>query len=397
MSYKYLILHTIFFYGCVTGQDYKQNSWALLEKAEEIDCSPWPVPESDIDTQNLQVVHANDKIGFVTTGRSRTAQVVRYWTRFEGSLDLEVSDLKKLEWGADPKYLGFSNLGQNPLVILEQGSKGRSIEFRNPSTNIIKFSKSLEKSFLSRGVGITHGNGAWLLYKPIEGVPSIEDRPWMLKSVDVSRKGKVSIVDYKGLKMNGDPRVYTETNGNGIAIWVDRGSSEAPTQGEFKSAFVTTTGKAFSTKVVDKGDKSEIESWDFIYDPNFKSLAWISGDSLLGNAHLAVAMMEWNKGVSLIKSRKEIALGGSHAGRPRYIKSDGKVLLVLPQWKTRKSTLAIFQLSPNMQSSPRYFGKFNETRVLQDVFTYGDDHRLLVVMKEKKRFKQNFYLCELDY
>ena len=107
--------------------------------------------------------------------------------------------------------------------------------------------------------------------------------------------------------------------------------------------------------------------------------------------------MEWNKGVSLIKSKKKFNLGGSHAGRPRYVRSGEKVLLILPQWKTRKSTLATYELQPNTGNPPRYFGKFNETRVLQQVFTYGEDQRMLAIMKEKQQFKQIFYICDLDY
>ena len=144
MVYIPSIILMLFSWGCVTNSGTQQNSWVLLDKAEDIECSQWPIPDSDIDTQSLKVIEANGKVGFVSTGRTRTSQSVRYWTKFTGETAIEVSHLKKLEWGSDPEYLGFSTLGQGPLIILEQGSKSRSIEFRNPSTNIIKFSKRLQ-------------------------------------------------------------------------------------------------------------------------------------------------------------------------------------------------------------------------------------------------------------
>jgi hypothetical protein len=175
-----------------------------------------------------------------------------------------------------------------------------------------------------------------------------------------------------------------------LAVWRnDKGDRR------FQVRHLGRDGAAGEPVVLPVKIEDDVESWSAAaYGQGFY-LAYVEGDSLVGQAVLRVAYFNWRDGQPSVQWEKEDAIKDVHAGEPVFAAAEDGLELLLLNWVDDESTIARYQVSAGKLGPPSFSGVFERGARLTEAFSDAGGDDLFALMRYREDNKWTFKVCAL--
>ncbi len=372
--------------GCVTSGGHKTTSgWLVLDKAAEARCAPWPKHEKDLQTDEVLFVPGLKK-GFLSSGLKRDASPQNYFAPFNGEPQVEEDDLVPMALGRSSVLLGGMTIGGRPAaVVVHNVSEGKStIEVRTVSDNVVKFKADLAAFNAIEGSVTPSAGGYWVLFKS-------EENEYRIAFIDMRKPSAPALRSVANVSFKDKPQVVASAAKPGaIVVWLD-GSTGKP----FKAQQLTEEGVAGIATVWDVAVAAQVESWSVTQHAGSYYVAFVDGDSLVGQADLRISQLNWGDGAVAVRWTKNVPIRDIHVTEPVFLASSKGLEVLLLNWVDEESTIARYILAGGNIGKPAYSGVFRKGTRIVDAFTGKSADETYVITRHRDDTRWGFQICEI--
>jgi hypothetical protein len=374
------------------------SEWAPLKEASQVDCLPFPKPAGVLEVTKIDSPVAPGA-PFVLEGRSRRgAAYVKHLFPFSSLKKFEDPKMIDLTESKEVYYLGMGWDGKVPVLVEEEVSgKGATMRLR-AVPGLKPIGKPMKMEYATEDPKLTHSKGgAWLLSKQREfgdEQSALEDRPYFVHYANF-QDGNAKVQPFK-FNVHGRPKfVSMDQKRESLAVvWLDEGTAEKHSPPQFKVRLVNKSG--LSSKEMPIPLKLEgAETWDAAMSKDGLVLAFIDGDSLMGDAKLRVVRGIVSKTGIKIVWQKSIPLSNQHTFSPKFVTSKEGSLLAVQRWLDNESTVSLYEITKNDFKLQGNYGVFKEGFMFADFFISPNDKALLGVSRYKDGHLKHFGLCKI--
>lgn len=370
--------------GCQTfaGRNKATSGWYALEKAEAVKCSSWPLRERDLQLDELAFIRA-PRPGFLATGLKRDASPLTYYTPFKGSSQIDADDFAAFDLGRQAVILGAASTGQQTAVIVARNSAAKAtLEVRALQNNVVKAKAELGGFNVVDGWTAVSQGGVYVAYKS-------EDNLYHLAFL-ATRGGKLALhivdVTYKDR-----PAVLTLPSRPGaLVVW-----KEGETGRPFRVAAAPEDGTIGAPMTLDIDVVSQTESWSATAQPGHDYLAFVDGDSLIGQAELKIAAFAWGDGAPHVQGTRTAPLKDVHVTEPVFLAGGKGLEVLLLNWIDEESTIARYMVAGSTLGKPVYSGVYPKGTRIVEAFTGDSPDDLYVLTRNRDDNRWAFQVCEL--
>ena len=396
LLFNYLILGQILS-GCVNfGNKEPISNWAEIRNVDDVTCQKWPQTADVLRYENLLFMDVKNR-ALLAAGITRDGRKVQKYINVTKGFAFESAKLMTLNWGSRFQFLGSGKLFSNDVVYLKTGTKktGPILQIRDLTKNTVLQSAKLGSKDIAEGRVYPKSDGAWLIYKEEQKDIALEDAnsKVILAMLDGS---KLKIKKFNGFSARGDPVVLPINMKRALTIWLDVGTSGRRSNPEFKVREVGVNGLMTRERVVRLPMSGQIESWSATAGDEGIFLAWIEGDSLLGDAVLRVAKLEWYQNQVNTKWIKEVRLENSHVAQPFWVGPSAKKWLILPKWSDHEITLGRLDVSASGIEVRKNMGVFDPGTAFESAFWVNDQRSPGIIMSYRAGMIRSWAVCTLD-
>lgn len=376
----YLLLVTA---GCVHTPDTEYKSkWVKLDQSRKIKCVDWPLDKKDVRIEDIWHASGKDP-GFLVSIVQRSGNLKFYWYPFSDSSRNWLESRKSFPIPEEAVIAG----------LVQIDNRSRPIYFINKS----------DKTYLEYlpYPGSETKNLGEFSSDSISGASSVQDRGnlWIYAQHDNDEKHSTSL---SHLDVKADPIIkkINQTDFGEIPLLIPTKSSESlyVLKSDLSTIMVSSVSKskivgtetAFSL-AADQG----IENWSAALMSPFLYIAYVDGDSLIGDAklHILKYKEKYNKFKEINKFDYKIE--DTHISKLHLFKNKNKIALLMMQWVDQESTIARFFISEHKVSGPEYLGVFPKGSQISLVFSDEKTEDLFVIVRHKKADFLEYKMCRL--
>ncbi len=138
----------------------------------------------------------------------------------------------------------------------------------------------------------------------------------------------------------------------------------------------------------------QIESFaTYLRDGNFH-LAYVDGDSLVGESSLKVTKAALEGGSPSVKWTRQSSLRNVHVTEPVFVNSKKGLELLVLKWVDEESTIARYMVTAEGIGKPTYAGVFKRGSRIMEAFSV-DAGRAFAITRSKGSDNWDFLVCRL--
>jgi hypothetical protein len=375
--------------GCAIFSSKKTNSeWDVLSSVDKVSCASWPLAENDIQVNEIKVSQnaaAKVQVAFAASVVKRNGAPGFYYVPFDDDAKLNRDDLVPLKLGRGSILIGSSLMAETPVVGVVRNQTEKAIfELRTVKDNVVRFSTDAAELPIADGEILTVDHGAWLSYRR-------DDNGIRFSFIDWEKPTKIEAKNFRTVAFGGQPVALAKADKSGIlALWRDDKGDR-----RFQVRNLARDGQTAAPVTLDVKIDGTVESWSAASFGQGYFLAYVEGDSLVGQATLRVAYFNWRDGVPVVQWQKEQIIKDVHVGEPMFSAVNDKLDLLLLNWVDDESTIARYQVSSGTLGQPKFSGVFERGARLVKAFTDAKRSDSFVLMRYREDNKWTFKVCEL--
>ena len=319
--------------GCITENSKKvESEWKDLDRVGAIQCSVWPLKQSEIDIANMIASGAGEG-GFVATMRLRNGSMLPVMAETRGRDKINSDDLKSFPIGRDAYVVAMSEWGHEPIAFVVQNKNDRAwLEIRAIRDNrlVSRMAAPLSDE-VNSGRLLANKTGWWLQLNHSDSQSS-----FVHVTPDRSQNWKFVIAAFQSSSKLAH-LTASESDADAIVAELPRGTDSD--QSQFVMTRVDHAGKFTDFGKMTLPTKGGIESWSASRLGNKLIISVVRGDSMIGQASLLVAATS-NHGGGALAWKKEFPMFDTHLGEPVWLSNGSRAILGLIRWVDGESSLS---------------------------------------------------------
>ena len=366
--------------GCSFGKSDTKSDWIVLENADSVACSAWPKREKDLDISEISFQGSTSS--FLVKGTNRNTSRYTYDLKFDDDEDVDPQDRPNFQIGRSAQVAGLVKMGAADHFVVFEDRQGKTqVEFRNTATNVVELSFSMNERQLTP-LGVYPSNfGVWISYKNADQVN---------RFVFVDQRAKKNAKPvFVGLSFTDLPRVnLSEADGSIILTVIDRQKTK------FSVFTIDVTGKASEAMSVTTKVTYEIESYATYFNNSNFYIAYVDGDSLVGESSLKLLKAGIEGGSVAAKWTRQSSLRNVHVNEPVFVYSKKGLELLVLKWVDEESTIARYMVTADGLGKPTYAGVFKRGSRIMDAFSV-EAGRAFAITRSKGSDNWDFLVCRL--
>jgi hypothetical protein len=329
--------------GCTTTSI--KSKWMDLRSAASVDCKEWPVNTAVIEISDINVL-GSEPYGFFSQQKLRTGAPAVFWHGFSDP-DLFKSDhVERRDYGRGSKVLGVFSLARQPHVVLSQRHKDKSfLEIRRITGDYKQVFKSQLFDFeILDGEVLKTEQTVWVALNPdsskrhIYGA-SFKDGKW---EGTLSKKANLRSGDDVKFVSLGSDRL-------GVVAFSQKSTGKDGKLG-FEFQLVLPGGDVNDLGVVSIDVKNQLETWAVVGRDQNLQMAFVDGDSLVGQGFLNVAAINIASGVPVVQKQIRRPYPDIHLGEPVWLQRIAQDEVLLPKWLDGEATVERLQVEGSLSS-----------------------------------------------
>jgi hypothetical protein len=367
--------------GCSFGKSDTKSDWIVLEKAESVACSTWPKRAKDLEISEISFQTSSSS--FLVKGTNRNTSRFSYELQFDNDEDVDPQDRANFEIGRSAQIAGLVKVGgADQFVVFEDRQGKTQVEFRNTASNTVELSFATNERQLTP-LGIYPSNfGVWISYKNADQV---------VRFVFVDHRiGKNAKPVFSSLNFSDAPKVnVSEADGRIILTTVDDRQKT-----KFSIVSIDIKGKASEKMAVTTNVTYQIESYATYFNNGNFYIAYVDGDSLVGESTLKLVKAGIEGGAVETKWTRQSSLRNVHVNEPVFVYSKKGLELLVLKWVDEESTIARYMVTADGLGKPTYAGVFKRGSRIMDAFSV-DAGRAFAVTRSKGSDNWEFLVCRL--
>lgn len=382
--------------SCATGNEITPKSeWSKLSEAKATHCKDWPLGEQDLEIRDIKITHVGGT-SFLVSAIGRDGQPLYYLAPFEGRVSLDYGDQKPLAFGKKAVPLGASVFKGTPVAWLGQSdADGKGfLELRSLTDNTVVAKTPLKDHVVQEGDLYNDERGSWLFYRgsrPSEdgAMESVGDGYPLLARGEKGPSG-LMIRPFNQLKYDGQPKMLASKD-KALVVWPKtvKRDSQFFLKMMNEAGNVTASG-GLSLKIKD------LEGWAIAAMPNEYLIAYVEGDSLVGNATLQIVRFTVGEFGVKVVSAKRFPLANQHVSDPLWVVQNGEAWLMLLTWVDEESTASIYHVGASDIKDPILSGIFRKGSRIGGAFLEQKSGDLFSVMRFREGNGWKWQLCKAD-
>ncbi len=389
----FVIIQGFIFVGCTSLFGPKTvSNWKQLESVDSISCKNWPLKPQDIGVNDVVVANGFNQTNILAESIQRNGSKLHYYYSFKGSPRIDVGDVKPLRLGADSSLVRANQSISGDLVaVIKNKSRGRSVvEFRRIKDNIVLHTtRSLGKEVYGGKIHRTD-SGYWLLAQ--------NDR-YELRFVDTKvKKSPLPVRSFRKNRFSSEPSFLPMEKPDQIAVLSldeSKGSKGSRKETFYIRSF-SAKGKQLKKISLPISTAQGVESWDVTYRNGSFIIAFVEGDSVIGQATLRLVRFNWQNGSPTLDGEQKIAMTDLHLSEPFWVSTPLADHLLILKWVDEESTLAAYTWKTGAELKTQHFGIFPKGSTIVDSFVFGKDFESFAVIRNRQNLRWNFKICHLD-
>jgi|GEM_PF-4362702 len=372
-----------------TSEDPKRKSeWADLDEAESVNCAYWPIQKQDLALNELITAGEPVAEGLVASMRMRNSSVGFYYAPFGGKVKLDPAEFRKLDFGRGALPIGGIRMHGKLLIAVVQHRQSRSVlELRSVETNaVLSTVEPLPGPVVSGAIFPVEG-GFWLSLKHHEQSSSIG-------FVGLDSAFAAKPIWYAGLKLEFNPTILPiHKSADAIAVLFNAVAAGRGRKDVFSIVKVSRNGSFSDPKALTVKIDAEVESYSAIGFNGHYYLAYIDGDSMVGQAKIRTAKFSWADSPVIIGEDSR-SLGDAHVSEPLWLLSENSIFVGILKWVDEESTFATYKLAQSKITGSKSSGVFAKGSRIIDRFQSKNGQNFLVVRARDNEIWR-YRLCQL--
>lgn len=389
MLKKIKLLAVFSFISCTTPETKRAESqWIDLDHVGSISCSAWPIKESELDIS--QMIPSNgSKGGFIATMRMRNGSVMPMYASTGNSEIVKTDDLQSFPIGRNAYVIASAEWNNDPIAFIIQNKNERAwLEIRAIRDNklVARMPTPVAEEVYSGRI-VPSAKGWWLQLSHSEtdssfvNVTPEKNADWQFTLSHFQSKTRFAAIVASGSSLTAD------------VVEMSRANDENTSQ--FKVTRLETAGRFKNLGQVSLPSKGGTESWSATAVGNRLLLAFVHGDSMIGQASLTVTALSVNEPELVAAWSKEFPLADVHLGEPLWITNGGKALVGLVKWIDGEGTLSRVKADAFGAEALPDIGVFEKGTVLVSGYL-GAKERGLGAFRYRVNDLWKYKLCKLS-
>lgn len=392
MRCELFILVGLALLGCETPDEpiKRKSEWIELDSAEKVRCRNWPQRKSDLALAAISTHQGRATEVLVASVKLRSGAIGHYSVPFSGEVNLDPDDFKPFELPRGAVVIGTYQSGAEQLLVVVIHSPVRRPVLR--VYNLASGDQIYESADLTTSVssGTLHqraGNkGVWIALKHTEQRFSVY---WL----EPSRKQLVGPYGFRH-----HPHVLTGFTGVGdsaVVVTLDSSAAAKSQNISAKSITLSATEKSAREQTISLPIASEVESVAAYALQDSYLVAYVDGDSMIGESSMKIAKIDLKTGKIL--SHDMVTIQDAHVSEPVFLPVEPVRLGVL-KWVDGESTFATYKVGvvgSNIKlQEPKVSGVFAAGSRIMDVFSSMKQKRFVTV-RTREGDAWTYRLCGL--
>jgi hypothetical protein len=297
-------------------------------------------------------------------------------------------------------------LGGVPHVVIVRSSSSQAfVEVRTIRDNIVR-ATSQPLPFAIRSATLTRaGEGFWLVYERTAEGPdySLEDpaaeTQYGIAYLNRAKDGQLSLRELDTGPLESAPLVlHLPQSDVSEALVVYTTTDDSARKTPFRYRLIREGAEIAPERSLDLAVSDRLESWTASTSHRDLALAWVDGDTLVGQATLRAAKLSVSDAGLSVSASSELTLTDVHASEPLWMsRANGKNALFLLQWMDDEGSIGVYTLEDNTLKGPRYVGVLPRgARVMDTLFAPGQDEVFATIRyRDDAGGMWKFDLCDL--
>lgn len=367
--------------GCTTGNPTHKSDWVVLDSAEAPDCAVWPLREKDLSISDIAFFPASN--AFLVQGTSRNTSAFSYQIPFEGVYKVDLDEVGNIQIGRAAVVAGLSKIGSLDQVIVFEEKQGRThVEFRSSKSNVIESSFVIpEPDLVPTGVFVGT-DGVWISYKN-------EEQVVRFLFAD-PRQGKSIKAILSGVKLRDQPKIAMRKSDSALLLVTVADKSKK----KFQLSMIDKAGQYSGPAELAIKATSQIESFSIQNQNDELFLAFIDGDSLVGESVLKLAKIGLTGTTASVRWTKVEPLRNVHVNEPLFVSSEKSLELLVLKWVDEESTIARYMVTADSLGKAKHFGVFQRgSRIMETMVS--ESSKVFTVTRSKGQDRWEYRFCRL--
>jgi hypothetical protein len=352
-----------------------------------------------MSVQDLRAIGAGDSYGFLASVTQRNGAPTHYYADFKHDPDIDADTLQLRQFGSGAVVAGGTNIGGKVYaVVLPSGKGAGTLELRSMSDNVVRYSAKKLDTNIRGARSFAVKKGVWVLYRSGSDEESLEDLKATLAFASFDgAKPEMKLNVQRGAPYPHDAEILPIGDGSKVLIaWAEQQKTKTTSSLFLKINEVDGASKLSSPpKTIKIALQSEVESWRVTAFRGGLLLAVVDGDSLVGQAVLRVAYVDWSDGVASLKWVKDSPLINEHVSLPNWVVTRKDAHLLLPKWVEEDSTIATYTVGGDGIEKTSASGAFKKGTKVTDVFYDAKENDIYAIVRVKGQYGWQFDVCDL--
>ncbi|MES2744878.1 MAG: hypothetical protein V4655_05600 [Bdellovibrionota bacterium] len=378
--------------GCATfSRPDVKSGWDALQDAKSLDCRELPLMPEDLKIDRVRVLSSTGPSLFLEVS-SRKGVRNFYHLAFRKMSNLEPSSLVKLPIAQDAQFLGAGISGKKAVFVVHTLVKDKPvIQVRDMTNNALLSEIPTKIKAFDLGDWVFKGDKLHALIRVDKDDEATDDQPYV--ELTVPLEGTKGLTAVTSKVIGNGAQTFDDAGGNRWTITLDRGLSASKKDPRFKISAWNSPAKSSAIEVDEKGP---VESWKAFESPRGLSLAFIKGDSLLGESSSLQALSLSQTEPFSKQSGAEVVLSRVHVAQPILAGSPAETILFLPQWLDHEITVGAYRFGGAELLSLGFVGIFKEGTAFEEAFYHEPSQSYYLLSRSYNSSLAKYNLCEVD-
>ncbi len=392
MRFFAIIISGLICTTCTTKMSQNLTSgWSVLRDTSSVKCTSWPLRDGELALDNMLMLPGGVP-GFVAEVRMRNQSRRIAHANFAGSEAIDTNAIETIPLPSGAQVLGSAQWYDKQYVAVSQMKNGKTVlDLRQFPRNIVQFSGASFGHPIAAARLAGGNSGVWMTYKVGAENRSVEETPAALTFLKAAGKSDlaakmfaINFGDFPALL----PQKGTSTM---LAIWQDVGEGG----GKFKIAKFNEDGSVAGPQQLALPVNHAVESWAAVVNNNYNLLAYVDGDSMVGQASIKIAKISWNETVPVVNWVRTRSLSDIHVADPVWVAGSENAYLLIPKWVDEENTVASYKVGADDIDAMAASGVFPKGTRVESGFYDIKNAKVYAVLRQRASVGWRYDLCQL--